>query len=70
MSRFVPTLPQWPCHGCGKRITKHRAYVVACYSGGGVRDVIGIQRKVNGAYCVACAIKESHTLQEHPHENP
>jgi len=50
---------QWPCMTCGKLISQHRAY---CWTQWGYKDgtqVIGIQRKSNGAYCIACARDEA-----------
>jgi hypothetical protein len=66
MARFIPTLPQWPCSGCRKLITQHRAYCVSeCRVAGGTR-VVGIQRKRRGAYCVACATRAAQAEEAAP----
>lgn len=59
MSRFIPTVPQWPCRDCRKLITRHRAYCWVQYGLEGGTQVFGIQRTVHGAYCLACARAEA-----------
>jgi len=67
--RRIPTLPQWPCSDCGKHITRHRAYRWVSYAVEGGSRIVGIQRTVNGAYCVTCASKAARQEEargEHP----
>jgi hypothetical protein len=62
MKRRMCTLPQWPCSDCRTTLTRTRAYYVVERA-----DGCGIKRKVNGAYCRACATRQAQDQTSGPH---